>query len=160
MVCAREVTPSLTKSPTRGGGQAIARRLAQAGAQVALLDIEALRDPKYKTQPGRFADKDRINGILKELLVTNTTAHWVDLLSSARIPCAPVNKFSEALSDPQVLFRNMVVAGSPILVTPRTTKLLKTQKAAGSVIPSGAARPSKSSRVWAVVSSVCLRPKR
>ena len=76
---------------------------------VALLDIEALRDPKYKTQPGRFADKDRINGILKELLVTNTTAHWVDLLSSARIPCAPVNKFSEALSDPQVLFRNMVV---------------------------------------------------
>ncbi|MCC4308276.1 CoA transferase [Alcanivorax marinus] len=76
---------------------------------VALLDIEALRDPKYKTQPGRFADKDRINGILKDLLVTNTTAHWVDLLSSARIPCAPVNKFSEALSDPQVLFRNMVV---------------------------------------------------
>ncbi|MFP1679716.1 CaiB/BaiF CoA transferase family protein [Alloalcanivorax sp. C16-2] len=76
---------------------------------VALLDIEALRDPKYKTQPGRFADKDKINGILKELLVTNTTAHWVELLSGARIPCAPVNKFSEALSDPQVLFRNMVV---------------------------------------------------
>ncbi len=76
---------------------------------VELLDIEALRDPKYKTQPGRFADKDKINGILKDLLVTNTTAHWVDLLSSARIPCAPVNKFSDALSDPQVLFRNMVV---------------------------------------------------
>ncbi|MBF5055701.1 acyl-CoA transferase/carnitine dehydratase [Alcanivorax sp. 521-1] len=76
---------------------------------VELLDIEALRDPKYKTQPGRFADKDKINGILKELLITNTTAHWVDLLSSARIPCAPVNKFSDALSDPQVLFRNMVV---------------------------------------------------
>lgn len=76
---------------------------------VELLDIDELRDAKYKTQPGRFADKDKINGILKELLVTNTTAHWVDLLSSARIPCAPVNKFSEALSDPQVLFRNMVV---------------------------------------------------
>jgi crotonobetainyl-CoA:carnitine CoA-transferase CaiB-like acyl-CoA transferase len=76
---------------------------------VELLDIDELRDAKYKTQPGRFADKDKINGILKELLVTNTTAHWVDLLSGARIPCAPVNKFSEALSDPQVLFRNMVV---------------------------------------------------
>jgi len=76
---------------------------------VELLGIEVLRDPKYKTQPGRFADKEKINTILKDLLITNSTAHWVDLLSSARIPCAPVNNFSEALSDPQVLFRNMVV---------------------------------------------------
>lgn len=76
---------------------------------VELLKIDELRDPKYKTQPGRFADKHKINGILTDLLQTNSTEHWVELLSSARIPCAPVNKFSDALSDPQVLFRNMVV---------------------------------------------------
>lgn len=76
---------------------------------VELLGIDELRDPKYKTQPGRFADKHKINGILTDLLQTNSTEHWVELLSSARIPCAPVNKFSDALSDPQVLFRNMVV---------------------------------------------------
>lgn len=76
---------------------------------VELLGIDELRDPKYKTQPGRFADKHKINGILTDLLKTNSTEHWVELLSSARIPCAPVNKFSDALSDPQVLFRNMVV---------------------------------------------------
>ncbi|WP_026224084.1 CaiB/BaiF CoA transferase family protein [Marinobacter gelidimuriae] len=89
---------------------------------VELLDIDALRDPVYKTQPGRFADKHKINGILTELLKTNTTEHWVELLSSARIPCAPVNKFSDALSDPQVLFRNMVVdvpqAGGGSVKTP------------------------------------------
>ncbi|TGN40141.1 CaiB/BaiF CoA transferase family protein [Marinobacter confluentis] len=76
---------------------------------VELLGIDDLRDPKYKTQPGRFADKHKINGILTDLLETNTTEHWVRLLSSARIPCAPVNKFSDALTDPQVLFRKMVV---------------------------------------------------
>ena len=76
---------------------------------VELLDIDELRDPEYRTQPGRFADKHRINGILTELLRTESTAHWVELLSGARIPCAPVNRLSDALNDPQVLFRNMVV---------------------------------------------------
>ncbi|WP_077530423.1 CaiB/BaiF CoA transferase family protein [Vreelandella utahensis] len=76
---------------------------------VELLDIDELRDPEYRTQPGRFADKHRINGILTELLRTESTAHWVELLSGARIPCAPVNSLSDALNDPQVLFRNMVV---------------------------------------------------
>lgn len=76
---------------------------------VDLLGIDELRDPVYRTQPGRFADKHKINGILTDLLQTNTTEHWVAQLSSARIPCAPVNKFSDALTDPQVLFRNMVV---------------------------------------------------
>ncbi|MBZ2168614.1 CaiB/BaiF CoA transferase family protein [Marinobacter sp. F4216] len=89
---------------------------------VELLDIDEFRDPKYKTQPGRFADKHKINTILTKLLQTNTTQHWVDLLSSARIPCAPVNKFSDALTDPQVLFRNMVVdipqAGGGVVKAP------------------------------------------
>jgi len=76
---------------------------------VELLDIDELRAPEYRTQPGRFADKHRINGILTELLRTESTAHWVELLSRARIPCAPVNRLSDALNDPQVLFRNMVV---------------------------------------------------
>jgi CoA:oxalate CoA-transferase len=76
---------------------------------VGLLDIEALRDPKYKVQPGRLADKALIDGILSDVLKTNTTAHWVEQLSSVRVPCAPVNRFSEALSDPQIRYRNMVV---------------------------------------------------
>lgn len=76
---------------------------------VEVLGIEELRDPKFEKQPGRLAEKHKINGILSDLLKTNTTDHWMELLSAARIPCAPVNKFSDALEDPQVLFRNMVV---------------------------------------------------
>lgn len=66
-------------------------------------------NPDYDGQPGRLADKDKINARLNQILSTNTTAHWIGLLEEKRIPCAPVNKFSEALSDPQVLHRNMVI---------------------------------------------------
>lgn len=66
-------------------------------------------DPKYDTQPGRWAGRDLIEARLNEILCGNSTAYWVERLEAERIPCAPVNRFSQALSDPQVLHRNMVV---------------------------------------------------
>jgi crotonobetainyl-CoA:carnitine CoA-transferase CaiB-like acyl-CoA transferase len=66
-------------------------------------------DPKYDTQPGRWADRELIEARFNEVLSGQSTAHWVERLESKRIPCAPVNRFSQALSDPQVLHRNMVV---------------------------------------------------
>ncbi|WP_026376558.1 CaiB/BaiF CoA transferase family protein [Aestuariibacter salexigens] len=64
---------------------------------------------KYDGQPGRWEDRDFINAKLNEILSTNTSAYWIAQLEAKRIPCAPVNKFSQALSDEQVLHRNMVV---------------------------------------------------
>jgi crotonobetainyl-CoA:carnitine CoA-transferase CaiB-like acyl-CoA transferase len=66
-------------------------------------------DVKYDGQPGRWEDRDMINNKLNEILSTNTSAYWLEQLEAKRIPCAPVNKFSEALSDPQVVHRQMVV---------------------------------------------------
>ena len=66
-------------------------------------------DPVLDGQPGRWAARDMINSRLEEILVTNTCDHWLALLEEKRIPCAPVNRFSQALSDPQVLHRNMVI---------------------------------------------------
>lgn len=66
-------------------------------------------DPKYDTQPGRWQDRDLINARLNTLLGENTSAYWLQRLEDLRVPCAPVNRFSQALSDPQILHRNMVV---------------------------------------------------
>lgn len=66
-------------------------------------------DPKYDTQPGRWQDRDLINERLNTLLGENTSAYWLQRLEDLRVPCAPVNRFSQALSDPQILHRNMVV---------------------------------------------------
>ncbi|WP_127025424.1 CaiB/BaiF CoA transferase family protein [Rheinheimera mangrovi] len=74
-----------------------------------VVDVEAFADAKYDGQPGRYADKDFIDSTLNAIFSTNTNKHWITLLEQARIPCAPVNKFSDALNDPQVRYRNMVV---------------------------------------------------
>ena len=66
-------------------------------------------DARYDTQPGRWEDRDYINRRLNDILGTNTCAYWLARLEAQRIPCSAVNRFSQALSDPQVLHRNMVV---------------------------------------------------
>ena len=74
-----------------------------------LIDCPELDIPEYDHQPGRLADKEKINGRLQEIFLTESTQFWLDGMSEKRIPCAPVNTFGQALSDEQVLHRNMVV---------------------------------------------------
>jgi crotonobetainyl-CoA:carnitine CoA-transferase CaiB-like acyl-CoA transferase len=66
-------------------------------------------DPKYDGQPGRWEDRDMINRLLNEVLSENTSEYWLQQLEEKRIPCAPVNRLSQALNDEQVRHRNMVV---------------------------------------------------
>lgn len=65
--------------------------------------------PEYDTQPGRLADKPYIDSALADIFKTDTTDNWLAKLNEKRIPAAPVNTFSRALSDEQVQYRNMVV---------------------------------------------------
>ncbi len=66
-------------------------------------------DPALDGQPDRWAARDMINDRLNEMLSQNTCEHWLAQLEARRIPCAPVNSFSQALSDSQVQHRNMVI---------------------------------------------------
>jgi crotonobetainyl-CoA:carnitine CoA-transferase CaiB-like acyl-CoA transferase len=77
-----------------------------------LLDVmphPELRLEKYKTQPGRYAERDVVNAIVQNALLENTAEYWLEKLGAARIPCGPVNDFKQALQDPQIAARNMVV---------------------------------------------------
>ena len=74
-----------------------------------LLHCEALEKSEYDTQPGRLADKTFIDTTLADIFRTQSTAYWMKKLNAQRIPAAPVNTFSQALNDEQVLHRNMVV---------------------------------------------------
>lgn len=68
-----------------------------------------LDDTAFDGQPGRLANRDFIMRSLSEKLKTNTCDYWLGKLEERRIPCSPVNKFSQALADPQILHRNMVI---------------------------------------------------
>ena len=74
-----------------------------------VMDIDALRDPRFDTAPQRLKEKAFIEGLIAERLKTRPAAEWLEALQAARIPCARVNNFAQALSDPQVRHRNMFV---------------------------------------------------
>ena len=74
-----------------------------------VVNCAEFNDAKYDTQPGRWQDQEMINSTLNRLLSTNTCEHWLAQQEAQRIPCAPVNSLSQALTDSQVLHRNMVV---------------------------------------------------
>jgi crotonobetainyl-CoA:carnitine CoA-transferase CaiB-like acyl-CoA transferase len=69
---------------------------------------ELLR-PEYLKQPVRYAAREKIDAIINDELGKNTSAYWLAKLREARIPCGPVNDFAQALSDPQIVARDMVV---------------------------------------------------
>ena len=68
-----------------------------------------LKQEKYKTQPGRWKDKEEITKCVKEHFMTQPAEYWLEKLEASRIPHAPVNDFEHALSDKQVNYRDMVV---------------------------------------------------
>lgn len=74
-----------------------------------IVDAPDLNTTENQHQPGRWKNQHTINNRLEAIFCTQTQAYWIERLSAARIPCAPVNSFAQALSDVQVLARNMVV---------------------------------------------------
>jgi crotonobetainyl-CoA:carnitine CoA-transferase CaiB-like acyl-CoA transferase len=76
---------------------------------MSLLNLPELDIPENKGQPGRWKNQEQINACLRDVFQSNTQAYWIEQLSAARIPCAPVYNLQQALHDEQVVARNMVV---------------------------------------------------
>ncbi len=76
---------------------------------IAVTGLSELDTPENKGQPGRWKNRELINRRLCEVLAAEKSAAWLEKLRAARVPCAPVNNFEQALNSPQVMARNMVV---------------------------------------------------
>jgi crotonobetainyl-CoA:carnitine CoA-transferase CaiB-like acyl-CoA transferase len=74
-----------------------------------IMNIPALQDPAFKSQAVRQSRKAEIDAWVTEVLIEKSSAHWLELLTKARIPCGPVNRFDQALQGSQILARKMVV---------------------------------------------------
>lgn len=75
---------------------------------VEVLGDDTLRDSKYATQPGRFAESDFIDARVGEIVARESCEHWLEVLRAARVPCAPVNAFSDAFNESQLRAREMI----------------------------------------------------
>jgi crotonobetainyl-CoA:carnitine CoA-transferase CaiB-like acyl-CoA transferase len=76
---------------------------------VGVLGAPDLADPALEALPARAARRDAIEARLAAILKTDTCDAWLARFAAADVPAAPVNDFGAALSDPQILARNMVV---------------------------------------------------
>ncbi len=73
------------------------------------IDCPALDLPEHRTQAGRHDNREIIERVLGEHFAARERDHWLGILRRARVPCAPVNQLDEALADPHVRARDMVV---------------------------------------------------
>ena len=75
----------------------------------SVVKVGTLDDSKFDSSIDRLKNQAFIENELNKVLSTQTSDHWIDKLNKAKVPCAPINKFSDALNDEQVKHRNMIV---------------------------------------------------
>lgn len=71
---------------------------------------EALQDhPDYRTNPVRLRHRDELEDLMTKILMTDTTAKWLQRFRSEDVPVAPVNRLEDVINDPQVLHNEMLL---------------------------------------------------
>ena len=75
----------------------------------SVVNIGSLDDSKFDSSIDRLKNQAFIENELNKVLSTQTSDYWIEKLKKEKVPCAPINKFSDALNDEQVKHRNMIV---------------------------------------------------
>jgi crotonobetainyl-CoA:carnitine CoA-transferase CaiB-like acyl-CoA transferase len=90
---------------------------------------DLLTDPRFVTNDDRVAHRAECVETLGQVFQTGTVSHWVEVITGAGVPCGPINRVSDVVTDPQVLARGMMadidhpnvpglrVPGSPLKLT-------------------------------------------
>jgi formyl-CoA transferase len=113
-------------------GQAIWQRFCEA------IDQEALAsDPAYATAAERSKNRDRLNAVIAEITRRLPSAHWIDVLNEAGVPCGPINTIDQVFADPQIRHLGMAqpvrshergdteLVGQPVIMS-RTPSRIRT----------------------------------
>ena len=94
------------------------------------LGCDCYKLDRFKDNQSRTNNMDELKKIIEVKLLNKTTEEWVALFTEKKIPCGPINNIKEAVNNPQIQFRNMIVsanhnkignfkmAGNPIKMSP------------------------------------------
>ena len=66
-------------------------------------------DPRFATNADRIANYEALLPIVREIIRGKTCDEWLTELRAAGVPCGRINTVAEALSDPHVIERGMIV---------------------------------------------------
>jgi CoA:oxalate CoA-transferase len=71
---------------------------------------ECVQDQRFKDNNTRNKHINDLKIIIEDKLKHKTTEEWVKLFTDKSIPCGPINNIKEAVENPQIQFRNMIVS--------------------------------------------------
>jgi CoA:oxalate CoA-transferase len=70
---------------------------------------EISNNEKFKTNSSRSKNINELKKIIEDKLSSKITTDWVSHMEKERIPCGPIFNIKEAVENPQVQSRNMIV---------------------------------------------------
>jgi len=65
--------------------------------------------PAFSTPLDRITNREQLQARLEALLETQSTTHWMEKFLAQGVPCGPVNTIAEAVNDPQIAARGLLV---------------------------------------------------
>ena len=75
-----------------------------------ILEIpEMFSDEKFNSNSSRAKHMDELKTILENKLSAKSTNEWVSQMEKDKIPCGPIFNIKEAVENPQIEARNMIV---------------------------------------------------
>jgi crotonobetainyl-CoA:carnitine CoA-transferase CaiB-like acyl-CoA transferase len=66
-------------------------------------------DPRFSSNPGRTANRDKLKPLLAEKLAARSAADWFDLLIAAGVPCGPINTVDKGIEFAQKIGLDPIV---------------------------------------------------
>ena len=67
------------------------------------------KNPKFITNSNRSQNIDELKKIIEDQLLEKNTNQWVQEMEKEKIPCGPIFNIKEAVENPQIESRNMIV---------------------------------------------------
>jgi formyl-CoA transferase len=80
-------------------------------AMCKVLDAPGMGDDKrYASGPKRSENRDALNADIEAKTRSNSTAHWVETMNAAGVPCGPIYNMDQVFADPQVQHLGMTAS--------------------------------------------------
>ena len=70
---------------------------------------EEAKNEKFKTNALRCQNMDELKSIMENKLKSLSTKEWTQKLEKDKIPCGPIFNIKDAVENPQIKARNMIV---------------------------------------------------
>lgn len=74
----------------------------------AAAGLKLADDPRFATNPARIANRIDMTSAIATVMRQRTTAHWLNVLETAGVPCGPINTVPQVFADPHVIARGAV----------------------------------------------------